>query len=96
MGYRKISNAYAIFLLVVAACFDALSLIPGIHNFVAIIGQLVIGSLFFVVGVRVFKKKPAVLYILSTILEAIPAASALPFFLVETAAIIGLVRAGRA
>lgn len=96
MSQRKLGTKYAIFLLACAALFDALSLIPGLNSFVAIVGQFVMACLFYVGGVNVFKSRPAVMYVLSTLLEAIPASSALPFFLAETAAIIGLVRAGKA
>ena len=96
MSSRKISNRFAIILIAAAAAFDALSLVPGISEFVAIIGQIVMGCLFYAAGVSVFRHKQAVMFLSATILEAIPVASALPFFLVETLTIIGISRAGKA
>ena len=93
---KKISKRYVLALLAFAALFDILSLIPLLNEAVAILGQLVMGALFYFAGVRVWDKKPAVLYILTTIAEAIPAAASLPFFLVETLAIIALERPQKA
>jgi hypothetical protein len=95
MKYRKINGFYIALLLSVALVFDLLSLIPGINHIVMVVGQAVIGVLFYIAGVNVFKNKPAITYILTGILEFIPGASVLPFFLVETLTIIGLARTGK-
>ena len=95
MKYKKINGFYIVVLLASALLFDLLSFIPGINHIVMVVGQVVIGALFYIAGVNVFKSKPAITYILTGILEFIPGASVLPFFLVETLTIIGLARTGK-
>jgi hypothetical protein len=92
---RRISKTFAVILVAFAAIFDALSLIPGIGQPLAVGGQIVIACLFYAAGVNVFKHKQAIVYFTTLVLEAIPAAGSLPFFLVQTFALIGLSRAGR-
>jgi len=94
--HRKISNRSALILIAFAAFFDALSFVPLLNEIVVVIGQFTMACLFFLAGVNVFKNKQAVMYVLTTVVEFIPAASALPFFLVQTIAIIGLSKAGKA
>lgn len=83
-------------LIAAAIFFDLLSFVPILNVVVVAVGQFVMACLFFLAGVNIFKNKPAILYVLTTIVEFVPAAASLPFFLVETLAIIGLNRAGRA
>jgi hypothetical protein len=93
--HKRISNGFIILLIISAIFFDALSFVPILNAVVVVVGQFVMACLFFLAGVNIFKNKPAIMYVLTTIVEFIPAASALPFFLVETLAIIALARAGR-
>lgn len=93
---KRISNGFIIVLILFAIIFDVLSFVPILNVVVVAAGQFVMACLFYLAGVNIFKNKPAVLYILTTIVEFIPAAASLPFFLVETLAIIALSRAGRA
>ncbi len=93
---RRINKGFIIVLILFAIIFDALSFVPILNSIVVVAGQFVMACLFYLAGVNIFKNKPAVLYILTTIVEFIPAAASLPFFLVETLAIIALSRAGKA
>jgi hypothetical protein len=93
---KRISKGFILVLILFAIIFDVLSFVPILNSIVVVIGQFVMACLFYLAGVNIFKNKPAVMYVLTTIIEFMPAASALPFFLVETLAIIALSRAGRA
>ena len=93
---RRINKGFIIVLILFAIIFDALSFVPILNSIVVVAGQFVMACLFYFAGVNIFKNKPAILYVLTTIVEFIPAASSLPFFLVETLAIIALSRLGKA
>lgn len=90
MKPAKIGKGYAIGLMVVAGFFDLLSLIPGVSVVIGVIGQIVIAGLFWVKGVNVFKDKALITYVLSGLIEILPQSGFLPFFLIETGAIIAL------
>jgi hypothetical protein len=79
-------------IIALALGFDALSLIPGINDYVAVAGQAILGLAFYLRGTNVLKSKPAVLYVITTIIEAIPAASAFPMFTVEALILLYLSR----
>ncbi|HVU06770.1 MAG TPA: hypothetical protein VHE10_03220 [Candidatus Paceibacterota bacterium] len=83
-----ISRKRSAALLIIAGFFDLLSLVPGLSEIVSIIGQIVMGCLFFTQGVNVFQGRQATLYIVSTLVEAIPATSFAPMFLIETLVLI--------
>ena len=85
---RRIGNLPAIIIIILAVFFDALSLIPGISEYVAIAGQGVLGVALYVCGVNVFQSKPDILYVISTIIEAVPVISAIPMFTIEAVALI--------
>jgi hypothetical protein len=90
MSFHKMSKRYVAGLIIVAAFFDLLSLIPGLNVITTVAGQIVMAGLFRIGGVNVFKDKKAVTYALATLVEIFPQTSFLPLFLVETAAIISL------
>ncbi|MBI5134052.1 MAG: hypothetical protein HZA81_01565 [Candidatus Taylorbacteria bacterium] len=92
----RITKRYAMGLMAVAAFFDLLSLIPGFNVVTAIVGQLLLAGLFRLKGVNVFRYKQAVTYAIATLVEIYPGSSFLPFFLVETLALISLSWARRA
>jgi hypothetical protein len=75
-------------LIAVAVLFDILSLIPGENIFVSIFGQTVIPFVFSRYGINIFSFKNSVPYIVGFIIEAIPGASILPAFTLETLIII--------
>ncbi|HVT74942.1 MAG TPA: hypothetical protein VHD69_00780 [Candidatus Paceibacterota bacterium] len=75
-------------LFAVAAFFDLLSFVPGLSEITSILGQIVMGCLFFVSGINVFQGKRSVVYVVSTLVEALPFTSFLPMFLIETAVIL--------
>ncbi|HEY9481181.1 MAG TPA: hypothetical protein VIR98_03055 [Candidatus Paceibacterota bacterium] len=89
---RRIGNVQALIIIIIAMFFDALSLIPGISEYVAIAGQGILGVALYLCGVNVFKSKPAALYIISTIIEAIPGISVIPMFTIEAVALIVMSR----
>ncbi len=93
---KRISNTFIVILIFFAIIFDTLSFVPMLNVVVVTVGQFVMACLFYLAGVNIFKNKPAVLYVLTTIVEFIPAAAALPFFLVQTLAIIAISRVGKA
>jgi hypothetical protein len=93
---KRISNGFIMVLILFAIIFDVLSFVPILNVVVVAVGQFVMACLFYLAGVNVFKNKPAVLYVLTTIVEFVPAAAVLPFFLVQTLAIIALSRLGKA
>ena len=93
---KRISRGFIIVLILFAVIFDVLSFVPILNSIIVVAGQFVMACLFYLAGVNIFKNKPAVMYVLTTIVEFIPVASTLPFFLVETLAIIALSRAEKA
>lgn len=88
MNKKPISIGYSIFIILIAAFFDALSFVPGISEGSAIIGQIVIGILFYLAGTSVWRDKATILYGAATVIELVPGASALPMFLIESIALI--------
>lgn len=81
-------------LLFFATIFDVLSLIPIANVTIVFVGQGLMVLFFFFMGVNVFSgPKRIAAYLISTIIEAIPAISMFPSFILETIIIIAVTRA---
>ena len=85
---KAMSSRAAFGLIAAALFFDACSVLPLVNGVVVVVGQLTMAWLFSRAGVNLFQGRPAVAYIVTTIIEALPAASVMPLFTVETVAII--------
>lgn len=85
---REMSSRAAFGLIAAALFFDACSVLPLVNGLVVVVGQLTMAWLFSRAGVNLFQGRPAVAYVVATVVEAMPAASIMPLFTVETVAII--------
>jgi hypothetical protein len=79
-------------LIFFALIFDLLSLIPIVNDVVVIVGQALMALFFFIHGVNVFSKKNIIQYLAGWVVEAIPAISIFPTFILETIIIIAVTK----
>ena len=80
-------------LLFFATIFDIFSLIPIVNDVIVLVGQGLMALFFLLMGVSVFSgPKRCAAYLITIIVEAIPAISMFPTFILETIIIIAITR----
>ena len=90
---QRIGMPEAAVLLLFATIFDILSLIPIVNDVIVIVGQGCMALFFFFMGVSVFSgPKRCAAYLITIVVEAIPAISIFPTFILETIIIIAITR----